>query len=377
MRSRPPDARDSPSSDSSWPGTNSWASTRAGRRAATRSARVTHSASDGSATGAHRRWQRRAGEPAAAWRSAARVDSAPWFSLRPSRCSPSSRRRWPGRRAGPRRRCRRGTSRGQVDPVGEAVLAGEPERPRAGVGERGGLDRLLVELRAGLARARPPTGVTDRWPSRVSTVEQPVQQPQPVGDESSRRPVPHRRRSAPRAGPRSRSAGRAPATATAARQRGRPIVDRRRRPAGHALRCAGQHAEHIGGAERGERHRVAVRRAPARRRGERGEGASRSRRRADARRRRRRAPRGRVPSSLRRWAGHSSARSDRAGCGTVRRAPARPRRNVRYTAARSCSSAGAAPGSPPPGRARRRRRSSRGGAGARYPRRVRTGPGRR
>lgn len=126
--------------------------TRAGSAAIRRGVRVIGPATSRSTSLQHRR------EAPACCKvdSTARVDSAPWFWFTLSACSPSkpppvcgSHIRRPASLAPSN--YRRGAH--GVRPDGAGV---DPGGPRAGVGEGGHLDRLLVESWSGVARSAAP-----------------------------------------------------------------------------------------------------------------------------------------------------------------------------------------------------------------------------
>ena len=326
----------------------------------------------------------------ACWRvdSRASVDSAPWFSLRPSGISPS----YPP----PLTR----VEHGDPDVVGAAEprLAAEHlsvpvprrrsrqvtarDRPRgARVGERGHLDGLLVEpgprlpRRPAVSRAhRPVRGrrAHQRSRGRPATPAAPGR-----GPASRRRPAGHRRRSAPRAARRSRSAGEAPARATPCRARSTSWAEYRaaaqRRPGARAPPRVGADACRISAAPRAAK-------AIACRSGERGAAARSNPRYARAEVRRRPtarppypSPRAPAPSSPRRRPRRSSHRRGRAGCAPGRRRrPRRGRTSGRSAAARTSSGVGwRLRGRGRRGRGPRRRRSTRARAGGGASRRAR------
>ena len=206
----------------------------------------------------------RVGGRAAAWRSCARVDSAPWFSLRPSTCRPSQPPPVAGRRAAmpaslsprnqPTARSTAAAQRGS--PVSRKARAQASASAATSIGCWSKPGRRSPS-------DQPPTGVTDRWPSARLEVEQPAEQRQAVVEGRARRRGARRRRGAPRGGPRWRRSGAAPAMATGAAGRAsdrRATADGEQRPGGGVV---GRDGEHLGRAERGEGHRPAVPAPPA------------------------------------------------------------------------------------------------------------------
>ena len=105
----------------------------------------------------------------------ARVDSAPWLRLTPIGCKPVvAAAGWLDRTSCARCRCRPSNHSTASARPATSVGPGQPERPRAGIGHRCHLDRLLVELRARSPGPRPPTPVTERCPRACLEIEQPV-----------------------------------------------------------------------------------------------------------------------------------------------------------------------------------------------------------
>ncbi len=258
-----------------------------------------------------------------------------------------------------------------------ARVARDVEGPRARVGHRPGLDRLLVEAGAGLAR-RPAGRRREAEPIRRSSRPRPASRgargPRPAG---RRRRARRRRRGGPRRGGRCprRAGARARASRLSRPGRGcRPSARRATGPRRHRGRAASRSAAAIAAVAFG---RVQADANPAPRRNAlESFGAHR--------------PRGGVPDGRRKADERAGARvvgahrrpssvlPPRGGCGSGRRAAA-PRRR---TAGRSAPD----PGAPAWGRARAGRRrapgrrrpcSSRGRGAGRCGRRARRDPSRR
>ena len=186
-------------------------------------------------------------------------------------------------------------------------------------------------------RPAPPTGVGERCPSTRLTFEQPAQQRSARrrgrrGDRGCGRP-----RSAPPAGRRSRTTGEVRATASHGSVDNGPIVATVSASRSRArARSVVVFGEHLGGAERSERHRPTMGRSLLRLRGRSTTTRSHASPVIGARERRCRTPRGCGPSSPRRRGDRASDRRRRAGCGSARSRSA-PRRGIgRPSALSSC-----------------------------------------